>query len=595
MFRALPAVPRPSWRRSLVGVIPTLALALALLIGIGALHAADTAAQTTGPAGLVVTLSATGEELDSQAVGSTAPGILVQLRLDNRTGGDLSNVRVSLPLPARTRVSDSWVGAVGPNRGTPQEQSLVWSNISLARGERSGPISVRLMPDAGSEGATVFRHASIMPEITWTQPTSGRASIPSTGLLLNGLWGEGGLRRTVLATGLTLLTRERPDSTTVSLRLAARAGPRDENEITRGGSHWLEHAFFLGTRTRDNLDVELSAVGGQNGASTGWEATDYWYVVPAESFDLALDLLSDQILHSIFPRTAFDRERLVVAEELKRRDDDPSVHSFDLFINNVFRVSPLRQHPAGTIESVLSIPIETILAYRDQRYTSGNIAIAVAGNIRHDDAVTKIERAFAELAQGQRSPRPAVPEPIQTSPLRITEGDGDQLAEIKIGWPGPGDDNEQDAPAMTILDDILGATGRRLTEEIRDRRALATAVGSDYLDFSDAGAFMLSATTEPNNTDLVIQLLLEQIQRLRAGDVTDAEVQASLRAIAGRRAIEDEPNRRQTGRAQIEVSATLESWEEYMAKLKTVSAADVRRVANKYLDPQNYTLVIVQG
>ena len=81
---------------------------------------------------------------------------------------------------------------------------------------------------------------------------------------------------------------------------------------------------------------------------------------------------------------------------------------------------------------------------------------------------------------------------------------------------------------MTILDDILGTTGRRLTEEIRDRRALAPSVDSDYLDFSDAGALMLSATTQPANTDQVVGLLIEQIQRLRAGDVTDADVQAIL-------------------------------------------------------------------
>jgi predicted Zn-dependent peptidase len=393
---------------------------------------------------------------------------------------------------------------------------------------------------------------------------------------------------------LTLLTRERPDSPTVAIRLAAAAGSRDETATTRGGSHWLEHAHFLGTAKRASLDVELDSVGGQSNASTGWEWTDYWYLVPAEDFDLALDLLSDQMLNSTFPQEAFDRERFVVAEELKRRDDDPQIRAFDEFINSVFTVSPLRQHPSGTIESVQSIPIQTILAYKAQRYVSGNMAIAVSGNIRHDETVAKIAQAFASVPRGPRLVRPAAPEPPETQPRRRLVGDGDTLAEIRLGWPAPGSE-DPDAPAMTVLDDILGTTGRRLTEEIRDRRALATSADSDYFDFSDAGALMLSATTQPASSDQVISLILEQVQGLRGGNVTEADVQASLREIGGRQAISDESNLQQTGRARTEVSVPLESWEEYMTRLRTVTAADVQRVANKYLDPQNYTLVIVRG
>jgi zinc protease len=446
------------------------------------------------------------------------------------------------------------------------------------------------MPDR--DGALIFRGASVEPTVLSPDPVEP-VTYP---LRLNGLWGERGLRRTILPTGLTVFTVQRPDSRTVSMRMAVRAGSRDEDDVTSGGSHWLEHGHFLGTvrRSAGRIDDEAAGAGAHSNASTGWEATDYWYQVPLNRFDQGLDLLSDQMLNSTFPQEEFDRERPVVYEELKMRADTPSIRAFDEFINTVFQVSPLRRHPSGTIESVQSIPIPTILAYRAQHYTAENMAIALSGGIRHDAAVAAVASAFADLPQGPRWERPAVAEPVETTRRTVEVGSGNRAAEIRLGWPAPGDESD-DSAAFYLLDDILGDTGRRLTEEIRDRRALATSVGSGYLDFADAGALMLNATTRPDLVDEVVELLLAEIRRVRDGSVTDEDVRVSLRALAGRRALEQETNNAQTGRAALEVSGVLDSYDEYLARLSRVTAADIQRVAQTYLDPQNFTLVIVRS
>jgi predicted Zn-dependent peptidase len=335
-------------------------------------------------------------------------------------------------------------------------------------------------------------------------------------------------------------------------------------------------------------------VGGASNAGTGWEWTDYWYVVPAEHFSLALDVLADQMLNSSFPADEFDRERQVVFEELKLRDDSPNTRASDEFINLVFQVSPLRRHPAGTIESVQSIPIETILEHRDRHYYSGNMVVAVSGRVQHDEAVAAIEQAFADLPQGVQSERPATPEPVQTEPRLVEVGAGSQVAEIRLGWPAPGDDHP-DSPAVFLLDDMLGDTGQRLTAEIRDRRALATSVGTSYYVFSDAGALMLSASTVPGLEQEVVDLMLEEVRRIRDGDVTEDDLRMSLRAAAGRRALQGETNLGQSDRALTEVSGVLDSFDEYLARLRPVTPDDVQRVAQTYFDPNNYTLVIVRS
>ena len=431
--------------------------------------------------------------------------------------------------------------------------------------------------------------------MTWPGAAPGAVVAPT--LRLNGLWGEGGLRRTALPGGLVVLTRERPETATVSVMLGVRAGSRDEDDATSGGSHWLEHAHFLGTARRPSnqaLSAPVQNAGGQMNASTSFEWTNYYNTVPAEEFDLALDVLADQLLNSTFPRAAFDRERQVVVEEVKRAYDDPASRATREFLKLVFRVSPVRREVLGTPESVGAIPIETILAYKDRLYVAGNLALAAVGNLQHDAAVAKIEAAFGALPRGPRHARPRTPEPVQTAPRRLELGDGGRLAEVRLGWPAPGRD-APDWPAMVILQDVLGATGRRLTEEIRDRRALATAVGPSYSVFSDAGAFSVGATTQPGNVEPVLGLALAEVRRLRDGQVTDADVGTSLRAIAGRRALSDEFNQAQAGKAVAEVAGTLDSAAEFLAQLRPVAAADVQRVARTYLDPDAYTLVVVRA
>jgi predicted Zn-dependent peptidase len=544
-------------------------------------------------AGLLVTAAATAGPVEGGA-----GELLVELSLTNAAGNDLQGIELRSQVPAATRVSESWQGGRDRNpaavsgRGD-APQMVRWSGIAIRQGERLAPFTFRVTPRPDADGATAFRDAVLQPSVGGAP---GNVAVVLPQLPLLGLWGENRLRRTVLPSGLTVLTRERPDTDTVALRLAVRAGSRDEDDTTSGGSHWLEHAYFLGTETRPSpqaIDNAVSAVGGATNASTSWEFTDYWKLVPAESFELALDVLADQLLHSTFRAEAFERERRVVFEELKQRNDAAGTRAFDEFIQAAFRDSPLRRHPGGTVESVETIPIPVILAHRDRLYRTGNMAIAAIGRLTHTEAVARIEAALAGLPRGPRSERPPAPEQVQREPRRIASGDGQSLAEVRLGWPTPGD-LDADAAPLYILEDILGATGRRLTEEIRDRRALATSVSPAYLAFSDGGALMIAASTQPDRVDEVVRLAVGEVQRLRDGAVSAEDVAASLRAVAGRRSISDELNQDQATRASAEVSGTIESFDEYLARLRRVRPADVQRVARTYLDPASFTLVVVR-
>lgn len=544
------------------------------------------------PTGLQVTLAATTVRAGDAPTAPFTGGLDLAVSLANPTGQDVTGVRIEAPIPSGTQVGDSWIGQQGQNAGAVQGANIVWAGLTVPAGGRLGPATYRIVPGAGMDGATIFLRASAQPRVAWAGPTAGAATPPA--LLLNGLWGEDSLRRTVLPSGLTIFTQERPDTPTVALRIAARAGSRDEDDTTCGGSHWLEHAHFLGTLARpDNQAIgrAILSVGGQFNASTGWEATSFWDLVPADKFNVAVDVLSDQMLHSTFAPTAFEREKQVIVQEIKLRADSPSTHAFDQFMDLAFQTSPLRRSPAASV-CLLNLPISAILAYRAKQYVTGNMVIAASGNLRHDDAVNRIATAFAGLAVGPRLARPAVPEPVETQPRFTETGDASAPATIRIGWPVVGDDNP-DWPALTILSDILGSVGERLAETVRVNHAVATGVDADYLDFSDAGALMITASAPAEQVSTVNALLLEQVQRLRDGDLTDADVQEAVRATAGERAVDSELNLRQTNRATDEASGVLQSYDEVLAALESVTPADVQRVAQQYLDPANDSVVIL--
>lgn len=591
--------------RRLPASLSVLVLLVGIVISLGLMGKSDApvaqaalasapAVQPSALAGMLVMLSATAEGADAPAADADGSSLVLRITLENRTGQDLTGLRVQAPMPAGAYGTDLMA-----QKGTPSADGrgvfiVAWEELALRDGEQLGPLTVHIAPVPGMSGARIFREAAVQPAVSWSGPTPGQATPPV--LRLNGLWGEQGLRRTVLPTLLTIFTRERPDTPTVSLRMAVRAGSRDEDDTTWGGSHWLEHAHFLGTEQRPNnqaLFAPTTIVGGQANASTSWEWTDYWRLVPAENFDVALDVLADQLLNSTFPQEDFERERQVVFQELKRNFDTPSRRANDEFLRLVFQVSPLRRDAAGFVETVANIPVETILNYRAKHYVSGNMAFAAIGNLQHDEAVAAIARAFAALPRGPRGERPRVIEPVQREPRRLEIGEGTRSAEIRLGWPAPGS-MEAGGPVVVIIDDLLDLTGRRLEENIRGR-GLATVAGSSYFAFSDSDTLMLRATTPVNRADEVIDALLNQIQRLRDGDVTDAEIQAVIHALEGRRLLSRETNQAQAGVANAEVSDTLQSTAEYIARLRQVTAADVQRFAQTYLDTANYTLVIVRS
>lgn len=405
-----------------------------------------------------------------------------------------------------------------------------------------------------------------------------------------------GVHRSVLPNGMVVVTRERPESGSVAVNVAVRAGSREEDDETAGAAHFMEHMFFQGTPTRKSADEIFRPIvsrGGSINANTGWELINFHALTLAQDFDISLDVLSDMLQHATFPAEALEKERRVVIEELNRRANNPAVRAEELFLKTVFADHPLRHHPAGTPETVGTITREVLLRYRERRFVAANMVVGVCGRVRHEEVVAKVGSAMAELPMGERRVAQPAPPPSARSAL-VEEAAARAQAQVVVGTATPGV-HSGERYSLEIINAVLGGACRRLWNEIRDRRGLAYAVNSSLSLMSDAGAWSASAGTDPGNVSQVIDLIVEQVVRLRDVPVTQEELADARRFIEGRTVLGLESNVAQAARLSGEEALGIaQPLERYLEQVRSVTAEDIMRVARLHLDPHLLVTVVVR-
>src|SRR5689334_3779032 len=164
----------------------------------------------------------------------------------------------------------------------------------------------------------------------------------------------GTVRRTVLPTGLRILTEAIPGVRSVSFGVWVAIGSRDEAPRLSGASHFLEHLLFKGTHRRSALDIsaEIEAVGGETNAFTAKEYTCYYARVLDADLPLAVDVVCDLVIDSVLAEADVETERGVILEEIAMHDDEPGDEVHDLFAEAAFGTHPLGRQVSGTVDTI---------------------------------------------------------------------------------------------------------------------------------------------------------------------------------------------------------------------------------------------------
>src|SRR6187551_3648188 len=170
------------------------------------------------------------------------------------------------------------------------------------------------------------------------------------------------VRRTILPSGVRILSEQVPGSQSATVGFWVAVGSRDEVPVTFGSTHFLEHLLFKGTTTRTALDIAVSfdAVGGEHNAMTAKEYTCYYAKVRDQDLPMAVEVLADMFTSSLLDPEEFETERDVILEELAMADDDPADVTSERFFEAVLGEHPLGRPIGGNAEAITEVTREAV-------------------------------------------------------------------------------------------------------------------------------------------------------------------------------------------------------------------------------------------
>jgi zinc protease len=402
--------------------------------------------------------------------------------------------------------------------------------------------------------------------------------------------------RTTFANGLRLLVRRDPSAPVVAIVTYVRAGYFDETDAEVGIAHVLEHMYFKGTPTRGPGEIarDTKASGGYLNAGTIYDHTHYYTVLPSSGFAAGLAIQADAYANSLIDAGELSRELEVIIEEAKRKADSASALATETLFELLHDSHRIRRWRIGREAGLRTFTRGMVDAFYRKFYRPSNTVLAIVGDVDVDEARALVERYYGSIPDGivDRIAGPAeVPHPDPS--FRYAELAGDvQQAELVFGWRAPALLHD-DSPPLDLLAAILSA-GRasRLYRAVRERRLASSIVAYDYTP-TEIGVFVVHATARPEHVQSAARATWDQLQRVRDGEITGAEIERARRVIEAQWLRRFESMEGQANHiASWELAGNWMLGGAYLDRLLTTNGGQLVDVARHWLAPDLAGLVV---
>lgn len=405
------------------------------------------------------------------------------------------------------------------------------------------------------------------------------------------------VQETTFDNGVRVVTQQVPGMHTVSIGIWLANGARYEQPSEQGVAHFIEHLLFKGTtrRTARQITREIDSLGGVLNAFTSYEYVCYYAKSLAKTLPQVVDILADMFLHSTFPADEIERERKVVLQEIKMRDDAPEESIHDRLHQSFWKNHPLGHPILGNSDTIGSLSRDEILAFRAAWYRPSEILISAAGAVDHQALVALLQESFSELKPG---------EPRRTSLIQERAGAGRVLEVcereleqtlICLGTDGL-PTTSPDRYSLMLLNAILGGgMSSRLFEEIREKRGLAYSVYSYASSFADAGSLAIFAGSERERSCEAVRIILDEMARLKHEPVPVDELDAAREQMKGKILMSLESSDSYMSRLARSFLnfGRYQPLDEIMAGFDAVTADDLKQLANRLFRDETLNIQIM--
>jgi zinc protease len=400
--------------------------------------------------------------------------------------------------------------------------------------------------------------------------------------------------RTRLPNGLTVLVRENPVAPVVAISLTARMGTRTETYETAGIANLVQLMIVRGTTTRDGQEIVEAADrwGGSIDAYGDVDTAEIAATALSRHWRDILGLVADVALRPTIPAATTVAVREFLERQIRNRGDKPYEAGVDALLARLYGRHPYAWSFLGRRQSVAGLDAAAVRAYYERHYRPGELVLAVSGRVVASEVLAEATRLFGGLAPGAPPGITLPPVPPLATGRETLEVPGAQ-AQILMGALAP-PLTDPDYPAVKVLATVLGGgMAGRFFSELRDKQGLAYTTGAQYPSRRERGYFLAHLGTAPENVDKAEAALREQLRRVKEEPVAAAELEIARAYLLGSLAMDRRTNARQawylgTFEAQ---GVGPEFLDRYVAAVRKVSAADVQRVARRYLDVMHTVVV----
>ncbi len=341
-------------------------------------------------------------------------------------------------------------------------------------------------------------------------------------------------RKLVLDNGVRVVTERIPTLKSVTVGVWVNTGSRDEQPSQAGYSHFIEHMFFKGTRSRSAIQIsrEIDGLGGEMNAFTTRETTTFYVKILDQQLPQALELLADLFHHSRFDPKEVEKEKQVVLEEIRMVQDDPEDLVQELHTGQILGRHPLGRSILGREETIRNLRRSDLLGYIDAHYDPSQTVIAIAGNFEQAKVERLVARRFGKTRPVNSGSKPARRPPDVHGGVLTKQKPLEQV-HLCLGLRGVAA-GHRDRYAVYALNSVLGGSmSSRLFQEVREKRGLVYSIYSFLSGYSDVGTITVYAATRPKEVNRVVDLICREIRRINKTGIERKELDRAKNQMKG--------------------------------------------------------------
>lgn len=395
-----------------------------------------------------------------------------------------------------------------------------------------------------------------------------------------------------LANGMTVVMEHLPHVHSVSVGVWTKTGSANEVAEVAGISHFLEHMVFKGTTTRSSRQImeAIESRGGHLNAFTSKEYTCYYVKMLDQDLDIGLDVLSDIMLHNVY--SDLEKERNVILEEIAAGIDVPDDHIHDMMAGKVWPKHALGRPIAGDHDTVSNTTLDDIKAYKDSWYRADNMLVSIVGNFDESVTLGKIRNCFSDLGGTPNGYQWDTPE--RQSGVIWEDRDIAQN-HIALSFPGTSIVGTERFKHDMLSSIFGGGSTSRLFDTIREEAGLAYSIYSYNSMYQQTGALGVYAAVAPENAQLTLNLIAEEIKKLQDTPVSEEELDSNRAQLKGGLllGLEGTFNRMTRMARSLMFFDRVIPVSEVLENVDSVTVDDIQKLAQTMFTPDGTTMAVL--